>query len=726
MKKSKSIFLLIFSLSFLGTLVAQQPVNRKEVDSLLRIVRVSSTEDKVSHFDNISKLFLGRNNDSVFHYANKSFEEAQIDKSDFSYGLAYFSLANACADKFDYSKALEYFLKSKDYRERSGEKDKRIQVLFSIARTYINLKRFSESIETYKQAVDIAREIEDYNNEGLLLFGISNAYYEINDLNRSLEYAIKSANIQILHNIQTELGDTYNFIGYIHQSLRNYDLAEEYYLKSHEIYQKKNDIKGLSMTLNNLGIIYNINGDNQKSLEYYSKSLEYAKKLNDNDGIATALNNIGMINVELGLIGKGLDSYFESLQHSKRLFNKTGYANTYNNIAAAYLKSNDLVKAEKNVYYALEFARQLTDLTIIQESYQILAKIYSAKGLYSKAFEFLGLQLAYNDSLYNQERTRNILEMQTRFETEAKEKEIQLLKKDNEIRQLEVERHKSFQKYLLISSILLLILVAVIYFSLSIKRKTYKLISQKNFELEIANQKLKESEQTQRELNATKDKFFSIIAHDLKNPFNALLGFSELLEKNYDTYTKAEVKEYINVIYESSQSLFKLLDNLLQWSRTQTGTIIYHKEHFNLLQIVRQEIDLLQINADKKRINIKVLVDEKLTAFADKNIIATVVRNLLNNAIKFTNTSGIVEIWARETPDNIEVSVTDSGIGIDSNDLSKLFQLNSSLSNKGTANEEGTGLGLLLCKEFIEKNGGKIWVTSSKGKGSTFFFTLPK
>lgn len=726
MNRSKGILLFIFTILLFSSLVAQQPVNRRQVDSLLYLVKKSSLQERILLFNQISQLYKGQNNDSVFWYANRSFDEAQKDRSDISFGIAYFGLGNAYADKFDYSKALEYYQKAKEFRDRSGISKDRIEILNSIARTLKNLYRYSESIETYKLAVEIAREINDYQNEGLLLFGIANSYQGINDLNRALEYAIKSANILILHNIDAGLGNTYNFIGTIHQSLKNNDLAEEYYHKSLEISQKDNNIKGLSMAFNNLGIVYNENGDNQKSLEYYSKSLEYAKQLNDNDGIATALNNIGMINVELGQIERGLNSYFQSLEYSKKLFDKSGYANTFNNIAAAYLKAKDLNKAEHNVNNSLIFAHQLSDLAIIQESYQILAKIYYAKGLYSKAYEYQGLQLAYNDSLYNQERTKNILEMQTRFESEAKEKEIQLLKKDNEIRLLEVDRHKTLQKYLFITSILLLILLTVIFFSLRVKRRTYKLISQKNFELELANHKLKESEQNQRDLNATKDKFFSIIAHDLKNPFNALLGFSELLEKNYDTYSREEVKEYINVIYESSQGLFKLLDNLLQWSRTQTGTITYHPEYFNLFQIIKQEVDLLQINADKKKITINVLLNQDQSAFADRNIIATVVRNLLNNALKFTNKGGFVEIKAREIKNDIEVSITDSGIGIDANDLSQLFELNSSLLNKGTANEEGTGLGLLLCKEFIEKNGGKIWVISSRGKGSTFYFTLPK
>lgn len=724
--KCKNTILFIFTLLSSNLLFAQQPVNRRQVDSLTSVANKSSIEDKVAVYDKLSRLFRGRENDSIFYYANLSYDAAKRDKSDSSFGIAYSSLANAYSDKFDYEKALEYLLKSKEYREKTTNKQQLIETLNELARTYQNLKRYSESIDTYKQAIEIAKEIEDYKNEGSLLAGLANDYYEINDLNRSLEFAIKSANTLIAHNITTGLAASYNFIGYIHQSLQNRDLAEEYYLKAHELYQKDNDIRGLSATLNNLGIIFSENGDNQKSIEYYTKSLEYAKQLNDNDGIAIALNNIGMLHVELGQINKGLDSYNESLGYSTKLFNKSGYANTFNNIGAAYIKSGDLQKAEQNVLTALSFKKQVTEIAIIQESYQLLAQIYSKKGQYSKAFEYQGIQLAYNDSIYNQQKTSNILEMQTRFETEAKEKEIQLLKKDNEIRLLEVERHKSFQKYLLISSVLLLILAIVIFFSLRIKRKTYQLISQKNFELERANLKLTESEQNLIELNATKDKFFSIIAHDLKNPFNALLGFSELLEKNYNTYTTEEIKEYINVIYESSQSLFKLLDNLLQWSRTQTGTITYFSEAFSLLPIVNQEVELLQLNAEKKKITVKVIVDKNLKAFADKNIISTVIRNLLNNALKFTNTGGLVEIRACEKGDNIEVSISDSGIGIDANDLDKLFQLNSSLSNKGTANEEGTGLGLILCKEFVEKNDGKIWVTSSKGKGSTFYFTLPK
>lgn len=709
-----------------GTLSADDSQDRYKIDSLLHLTLEASYQDKVTLYDQISRLFWDKNNDSLLYYSSQALDAAKHDGSNYSFGEAYSCLGNAYYHISQYEDALGYFLKSKEHRIITEDKLKIANSYGNLSKTYLQLKRFSEAIDNFRISSTFYSEIKDWTNQAEMLYGIANVYFELNDLNKVLEYSIKSANILIINNITKGLAKIYNFIGYIHQSLKNIDLAEEYYLKANDLYLQENDTKGLTGTLNNLGTICSENKQRTKAIEYYTKSYEYAKQNNDKDGIAIALNNIGYENVLINRIEEGLKNYLESLTYSKDIEDQSGYVNTFNNIAAAYLKSGNLTKAEEYVNKALPMAKKLIDLTIIQESYQILHQIYSRKGQYQKAYQYLGMQLAYNDSLYNQQRTASALEMQTRFETEAKDKEIQLLRKDKEINTLEVERHKNFQKYLIISLSLLIILITVILYNLRHRKKTNRLLSIKNVELELANLKLQESEKDLIELNATKDKFFSIIAHDLKNPFNALLGFSELLQNNFDSYTNEEKKEYINVIYESSQSLFKLLDNLLQWSRTQTGTLNYYPELFGLFPVVNQEVEHQQVNADKKKIKIKVLVEENTLAYADKNIISTVIRNLISNAIKFTDIAGKIEIQARETDNNIEVSVSDSGVGIEPEDLDKLFRLDGSLTTKGTANEEGTGLGLILCKEFIERNNGKIWVVSKKGKGSTFLFTLPK
>ena len=237
---------------------------------------------------------------------------------------------------------------------------------------------------------------------------------------------------------------------------------------------------------------------------------------------------------------------------------------------------------------------------------------------------------------------------------------------------------------------------------------------------------LRESENQLRELNATKDKFFSIIAHDLKSPFNAIVGFSELLvelmkEKDYEG-----IEEYAGYIHDSSLRAMSLLSNLLEWSRTQIGRMNYTPEAIELNAVILEATDLLNDSAKQKGITISSTIPENLIVFADKTMISTVLRNLVSNAIKFTNFGGQVILSSQQVDDELLVSVSDNGVGINNDSIPNLFLIERSKSTSGTEKETGTGLGLILCKEFIEKHGGRIWAESEVGIGSTFKFTLPR
>jgi PAS domain S-box-containing protein len=227
-------------------------------------------------------------------------------------------------------------------------------------------------------------------------------------------------------------------------------------------------------------------------------------------------------------------------------------------------------------------------------------------------------------------------------------------------------------------------------------------------------------------LNRTKDKFFSIIAHDLRNPFHAIIGFSELLTKEYyamDDQQKIGLLELINV---SSEGAFNLLENLLQWARTQTDKIKYNPEYIDINEIVKSTLSFSTITAEKKRIKLENTLTEKTMAFADKNMINTVMRNLISNAVKFSKTGGEIKIAASDVGDMLEISVIDTGVGMNKENLGKLFRIDTYHSTTGTSGESGTGLGLIICKEFVEKHNGLIKVISEEKKGSTFSFTLPK
>lgn len=240
---------------------------------------------------------------------------------------------------------------------------------------------------------------------------------------------------------------------------------------------------------------------------------------------------------------------------------------------------------------------------------------------------------------------------------------------------------------------------------------TYKLIEQKS--------------ETISKANATKDKFFSIIAHDLKNPFNALLNYSFDLKENYENIKQGQIKNYIDNMYSSAKNLFNLLENLLEWARSQTGNIKFSPEILNLYELIYDNYFLIRNNVRDKEITININVDKSSKAFADRNMVNTILRNLLSNAVKFTPRKGLISVSCNNNEKYVEVKIEDSGIGFTEKQLQNIFKIESHESARGTENELGTGLGLLICKEFTSINKGEIQVENKKEKGSKITIKLP-
>ncbi|MCU7496971.1 MAG: PAS domain S-box protein [Ignavibacteria bacterium] len=252
------------------------------------------------------------------------------------------------------------------------------------------------------------------------------------------------------------------------------------------------------------------------------------------------------------------------------------------------------------------------------------------------------------------------------------------------------------------------------------KRKQTELALENNArEMSELNRKLKE-------LNASKDKFFSIVAHDLRSPFSALLGFSEYMHKHIEELTHDEIKDFSFRIYKSLNSLLKLIENLLQWARINTGKMEFSPDRFSLNELLDEILNIYNINAGRKNIKLYCSLDNSYEVYADKDMIDSVLRNLLSNAIKFTASGGEIRLAAKKRNGYVEVSVADTGIGIRKEDMERMFRIDENLTREGTENEKGTGLGLVLCREFVQMNGGTIEVESEHGKGSTFRFTIPE
>ncbi len=245
--------------------------------------------------------------------------------------------------------------------------------------------------------------------------------------------------------------------------------------------------------------------------------------------------------------------------------------------------------------------------------------------------------------------------------------------------------------------------------------------------LKLAYDELKRSEDDLRESNAAKDKLFSVISHDLKNSFTTIIGFFELILSKIDSLSKEKINHYLNISYKSTQTALSLLENLLNWARAQTGRIEFNPEKLKISKIVNDNVEYLKNDAGKKEIKLSFdFKDKKLFVTADRMMTATVLRNLISNAIKFTPRYGKIAAAIEETDKYAEIRISDTGIGMDKENLNNLFRIDVNQSTPGTENEKGTGLGLILCREFVEKQGGRIYAESEPGKGSCFVITLPK
>jgi signal transduction histidine kinase len=476
-----------------------------------------------------------------------------------------------------------------------------------------------------------------------------------------------------------------NNIGSLYIARKDFDKAREYILKAYEIAKEINDDKSILIALNNLGEISNSTRQYDQALEYLMQARVIAETRKDYNSMATILLNIGISYMKKGQPEKSISFFTESLKYADAINSINTKRDLYKNLYTLYKDGNNILKS----------------------------------------LEFLELYTEANDSINSEESRLKIKELEINYNAENFRNEIELLKKDNEINKLSLNR----QRIGIISLIIILALSGIIWFINSqrtrLKRETNKLLTQKNKELEATLKKLKESEISLKELNATKDKFFSIIGHDLRNPLNALLGFSELISNSSREYTREEIRKYNKIINDSARNIHQLIENLLEWSRSQSGNIDFSPKRHNLQPIIKDIQNIFSIQLEKKNITIHNYIPDEMMVYADKNLLSTILRNLVNNSIKFTPSGGYISLSAERSNGQVSISISDTGIGMTRDQVSNLFQLDNHLTKIGTSQEPGTGLGLILCKEFIDIHKGSIHVESEPAKGSTFRFSLP-
>ena len=346
--------------------------------------------------------------------------------------------------------------------------------------------------------------------------------------------------------------------------------------------------------------------------------------------------------------------------------------------------------------------------------------IYKDMGNYAKAFEYLEKYNAAKDSVFDTEQYDILANRLAFYQVAKRDDEIRIMKSRLTLTEMQEKEQHSRILMFVIATVALVMIICALVIIIRSRRQSENKISEKNDELEAANAKLTET-------NATKDKFFSIIAHDLRNPIGSFRNVVELMYDDYDSFEEEERKEFLAMLKKSSGQVFALLENLLEWSRSQRGNINFNPTQIDINAISQLCVDLLALTAEKKDVKLINSIPKSKFIYADAKLITTIIRNLISNSVKFTREGGEIEAgFAEHENGDVELYVRDSGVGMDAKRVANLFHIDKSISTHGTNGEAGTGLGLILCKEFVEMHGGKIWVESEVGIGSKFIFTLPQ
>ncbi len=599
-----------------------------------------------------------------------------------------------------------------------------------------------------------------------ILLELSRSYWFIS-FERSLEYAAEAYGIAEATGSVTGMADALNRSGNVHYFLNNHERALEYYNDAYEIIQEEGDYLREGIILNNIGLLYMQQQMFGEALDFLARALDAKIMTDDRQLISSTLAHLGRLKTDLGdydgaleyyndllsileelpmdgekgstysgiakayyLKGEyneSLENYYRAIDIFKGLQDSVSLARVYNSIGKVYLDWGNLPEAYRYISMSGGIASELELVEIRSDNHRCLSEYFEAAGDARAAHEHFVIHINLKDSIFKADSEANLENLKNIFETESREKQIELLQKEYEVHEMELRKQRAWSWFIISSLIIVTVIMVVFIWRFRLRNRTNLILKDKKIELEEMNEKLIASGSSLRELNATKDRFFSIIANDLKNPFTHLLGTSEKIARDIGELPREEIKEQVGFINRSSKNLFRLLENLLQWSATQTRTLSCTPERFDLSRLVRIETDAVKKIAYHK--NISLMVDEpgngEIAVYADKNLISSTISNLVENALKYTPEDGQVTVSVCKKDGFAEVCVKDNGLGIEQERLENIFQIEGNQMYSGVEREKGSGLGLILCREFVEINGGEIRVESQPGMGSCFIFTVP-
>lgn len=702
-------FLFLFHLLIISPAAYGQSISNTKIDSLRMVVDKKSGKEKISAELELALQLLNTDKDEALQLATAVLPEAK-----------------AIADRK---------LKMRSY--------------YVLGRVYADLENSNLSIAYLDSALLIAEATDDNWHKGEILYHIGLRKHRMGEVIQALEAFNASVQASRLSDNFRFSGSSYSLMGTIFRMNGLYDRAIEYIIKAELYYEKAGFKEGSAWSNYLLGRIYYDLKHPQIALRYFQQSLEIYLRLAAIDGIkngvAICYEQIGTLYIETGNFEEARECFSKTLEIYTENESKYGISNVYKNLGILEYSLGNYLLAENQLNKSLEIKNEVDDKLSPPVIYEYLGLCMIERGLKQEGITLLqqGLDMAVTnnqkkiqldilsklteawlsvndlkkaiDCQNQQIQIQNLLlsgaanikteQLQTIYEIDEKNSQIAELEKQNKISALSIKQQRLIRNIMIAGIILAISISIIIYWY--------------NKKLQLKNLELYET-------NATKDKFFAIIAHDLRGPTSSLASLLEHLSSKFDEFSMTELKTMLQVLYKSAENVSNLLENLLIWARSQVTRIEYRPVVLNLTDVLQYSLKGLNQTAEKKQIEVKVNCTDQIFVLADPDMVQTIVRNILSNAIKFTHRGGEVTITAAVTTKNMAtISIIDNGVGIEKSKLSKIFDIDSTFHTQGTENEMSTGLGLILVKDFVVKNKGTLAIDSEKDKGTTVSFTLP-
>ncbi|MEN8155575.1 MAG: tetratricopeptide repeat-containing sensor histidine kinase [Bacteroidota bacterium] len=579
------------------------------------------------------------------------------------------------------------------------------------------------SLLYYRKAYDAFIKLSETHEVGECALRMGNIYYDVANFSDAYFFYMQSLNAYEKSGDQLGIARMQNNLGIVAHDMGKLSEAERHYMNAREIYREIGLAVEESGALSNIGLIFYDKEQYDSALLYFDEVMERIHPDSVDSSVERYIlsgvyNNTALAYSQMDEHQKALVFYRRGIKLAIQGDDIYNLGTAYTNLGSLYGELREKDSALFYLHRSLKIAQDRGFRHLELDAYEELSKLHARSGSYASAYNWLlRYDTVYKD-LFNENQSEQIARLRTRYEQELKDREIEQLHSESQVQRM-------LNKVFIVFIVVIIILVIIITVNLRSKKQANRMLAERNLQISSAVGKLSESEKELQRLNKSKDRIFTVVAHDLRNPVSAVAGFSELLYENFEQFPVETQKEYMLQIVHGTQRIQNLLENLLIWARSQMKAIKFNPESLLIKDLLDACAKELTVNLDHKKVTCQINATPACTVFADRAMINTVLRNLVMNAIKFSFPGGKIWITSHIEENMCHISVTDEGIGIQPEIQERLFDANEVVSSPGTTGESGSGLGLVICKEFMERNQGEIRVESEPGNGSSFIVSLP-